>query len=291
MTFSAFLGAPGPDDQARVTGALVAGTRALLRQGYNAVQLPLALGDLLQPPARPAAHAQPASAAAACWQAPLGEVRLNATTGAVASAAGAPRPGCVSPLPNTTALDRVLWSVQWFVAHGLYVTLSAASSATGASESPSCGAGAFPSCAAAAGALPAASAGGNATAAFAAAWVGVWRALTALPKFESDLAARVFLQLLHDPAAAGARWEGGAGDGGRATPGLGALYLAAMDAVEAVRPGGTALFVLPGAAQRSAQSASAGGAWGHGFATEPAMLAAGMSGASEVCAHRRQAPT
>lgn len=61
--------------------------------------------------------------------------------------------------------------------------------------------------------------------------------------------------------------------------GLSSLYLAAMDAVDAVKPG-AAVFVLQGAVQEAPPgNLPMSGEWSHGFATAPGLLAAGASGA------------
>lgn len=95
----------------------------------------------------------------------------------------------VTMLPCTTSLERFLWSIQWFAAHGLYVILSNNPANTG-------------SCAGSLNGTEAANAED-----FAGAWSELWRAVTALPRFDADFRGRVLLQLLQGPADAGCIWE------------------------------------------------------------------------------------
>jgi hypothetical protein len=128
----------------------------------------------------------------------------DASSSSSSSSSASSSMGCLSMLPSTTPLDQYLWAVQWFVAHGLYVTLSSASS----SSSSSAGARAGPPSVL------------SSPRAFGAAWAALWRAAAALPNFADDLEGRLFLQPLHDPAAAGFTWAAGppasAGAGGAA---------------------------------------------------------------------------
>jgi hypothetical protein len=203
-TFSGFLASHEPSS---LTAALAAGTYSLLQQGVTSVQLPFAFSDLLPPPGPAAPSKQGTKGAAAaptpqpqpqqqqCWQVPYNSIKLR--PGGNSSGNDSSSAPCVSMLPNTTALDRYLWGVQWFAAHGLYVTLSSSSSSCPTNSSSSGG------CSDAD-----ADAYGSARA-FAAAWSAVWRAVAALPCFASDLQGRLFLQLLSNPAAGGYLWEGG----------------------------------------------------------------------------------
>jgi hypothetical protein len=95
----------------------------------------------------------------------------------------APSPAgrCRWYLPDSSSLDRYLWSLQWLVANGFYVL---------AEYRPS---SADPTAASAD--------------AFVDAWRWLWGRVACLPNFESDLAGRVFVKLLAAPDSTGHRWE------------------------------------------------------------------------------------
>jgi hypothetical protein len=91
-------------------------------------------------------------------------------------------------------------------------------------------------------------------AAFAAAWQRLAAALTCLPAWKEQMSGRVLLDLISSPTLFDMSWKGGSAS----RPPLGDYYLAAMDAVGVVSPGGF-LFMLQG---------GAGGALGASFAAD-----------------------
>ena len=90
--------------------------------------------------------------------------------------------------------------------------------------------------------------------AMAAQWSRVHAALSCLPNYATDLAGRVFHDLLNEPDEAGLGWAGGEGKGGGGAGGgkpmapLGDYYLQTMDAIDAFSPG-EAMFFIQGGGQ------------------------------------------
>jgi len=223
--------------------------------GFNGVRLPFLFDDVLR--------RAPKNATLLSWCSPTTPAELARravdpdSPSELASAAGqpVPRPAvplppaggdgvrCNSYLPWTSTLDRFLWVVQWFAANGFFVLLDYHPMGN---EYTSYDAGAFV---------------GN--------WTTVWRAVTCLPNFQSDLKGRVFLDLLNEPDSIGQRWERATPGGGRGeAAGLTELYLGAMDAIWRTAPGAPIFFVEGGG-----QTGLRGVNWGNGFATDRALIA------------------
>ncbi|GBF99351.1 glycoside hydrolase [Raphidocelis subcapitata] len=208
----------------------------LRAHGFNALRLPFTFADL-RAPVKKAWERQ------GCGKVTLGSGgTAPGSTGAAAAPAGGQggAAACSWYLPDSSPLDRYLWSLQWFVANGFYVL---------AEFRP---------------------AGPDATArngaAFVDAWKWLWRRAACLPNFREDLAGRVFVDLMGDPDAAGHRWEAVAEPDGGVVPGLTELYLAAMDALWADTPE-RAVFFVEGAGQGGDDR------WGSGFDTDKATIA------------------
>lgn len=216
----------------------------LQAQGYNAVSLPFCFSDLLQGPVSstqqqastqlcqqlplaeltavgtPQSAASSSSAATAWKSGSLHHTQQGATAQAEAGAAAAaatPEPqSCLSLLPNSTTLDRYLWSVQWFLANGLYVILSSSPASCGSNSNNS--------------ACATTHSGGSSSssvgcvqdaAASADAWVRLWRAVVALPDFEGSVRGRVLLLLAQDPdsGSSGQQWASSTTSTGQTLPG------------------------------------------------------------------------
>ncbi|KAI8463446.1 MAG: hypothetical protein J3K34DRAFT_443952 [Monoraphidium minutum] len=205
----------------------------LRAQGFNGIRLPFTFSDLRAPP-------KSTWAKQGCEKVTLGASAPG--DGAPAAAAGQQQPPrrCSWYLPDSSSLDRYLWSVQWFVANGYYVLLEAR---------PAPGDEARVS-----------------EAAFADAWRALWRSAACLPNFKSDLEGRVFVDPMGAPDAAGHRWEPVTLFDGSVVPGLTSLYLGVMDAIWADTPSAP-LFFVNGAGQGGAST------WGSGFATDKATIA------------------
>lgn len=92
-----------------------------------------------------------------------------------------PRPGgdkqCNSYMPDGTGLDRLLWSLQAFNAHGMYVILDYHASSGQSLETDAV----------------------ETAAGFATKWAEVWRAVTCLPNWKQDYAGRVVADILNEP--------------------------------------------------------------------------------------------
>ena len=242
FTNSASLGVLGTDSAAALArvGAL----------GFNAIKLPLDLEFILKPgraeplfPAGPCPGTGAGVAALAAASLPPTVVRsawtvFPSTAPLFANASSA----CNAYLPSTSTLDRLVGLVRLASASGLYVILE--------------------------------DAGGPASAGLAApppTWVGAWAAVAAAvaPAAGGKLAIR----LAADPDVAGVGWVpgvkpplGSSSDVAAASttashPGLGALLLSAMDALDLAAPG--SLYLIPGAGQ----AVGMGGITGGGYST------------------------
>lgn len=203
--------------------------------GFNAVRLPYIFHDVFDLP--------PKNILSQCSPSSLADLR-NHTTDPGLRAPGVarkimsppntplpqPRNGqCNAYFPASSTLDRLLWTVQKVVSEGMYCLVD---------YHPM---------------------GGEQTshnpAAFVAGWTRVWRAILALPNFESDLRGRVFLDVLNEPDSMGMAWSE-----------LGPLYLRTMDALDAFNPDAT-IFFIEGTGQTGYHTN-----WGNGFVTDKAIL-------------------
>jgi hypothetical protein len=118
---------------------------------------------------------------------------------------------CNTNLPNGTALDRLLWTLRWFVANEFYVVLTYHGTALNPVPDQT---------------------------KFAKQWQSVWQAVRCLPDFASDVQGRVILNLVNEPDGTGslATWAK-----------LAPMYVSAMDAIDAIDDG--ALFAVQGTGQ------------------------------------------
>lgn len=178
----------------------------------------LAVGNQQQPRARTAGNVTSSSRSAG---------NTSTTTSA---------PMCVSLLPNTTTLDRYLWSLQWFIANGLYVIISESPTTAPAasdtiitnssSSSIMCRTSNTPSSGVRSASMSSVQCSEGARGS-SEAWAVLWRAVLALSGSDEEEGAssssssskgRVMLQL--SPQAAGQRWEAtGSSSQGRRQPG------------------------------------------------------------------------
>lgn len=308
--FSTFVHIRRPEaasSSSSISRALVAAAYQLRQQGYNAVSLPFCFSDLLQGPDSSSTQQQ-TGGSQLCQQLPLAELtstsQKSASSGAPAAAwqsgslhhrqqrataqAGAKEAAaaagtaagtspqepqaCLSLLPNSTTLDRYLWSVQWFVANGLYVILSSSSNPASCGSSHS-------NISACTTAHSSSSVGfAQDAAASADAWVRLWRAVVALPDYEGSLRGRLLLLLAQDAAgdSSSQQWASITSSTGQKLQGLQETYLATMDAVDSVSRG-SALFILQGPQQEGQYPGAATPTWGSGFSTEPALISQGAS--------------
>eukprot|EP00882_Tetradesmus_deserticola_P019764 GHRQ01021302.1.p1 GENE.GHRQ01021302.1~~GHRQ01021302.1.p1 ORF type:complete len:501 (+),score=125.39 GHRQ01021302.1:274-1776(+) len=118
---------------------------------------------------------------------------------------GNPAGKCNSYLPKRNNRDRLLFAVQQFVAHGMYVILDyqpqgLEQHAYNLNQ-------------------------------FVTAWADLWKAVTCLPNFYTDIAGRVLVDVMNEPDSMGIRWEA-SGD----RPGAEQLYLATADALYRITP-------------------------------------------------------
>ena len=99
-----------------------------------------------------------------------------------------------------------------------------------------------------------------------AAWVEAWRSLAADVVADPVTRNRVMFDILNEPDGRGIGWDNGPGKGGY---GMTKLYEMAMDAIYSVAP--TSLMLIEGTGQLNTVAMN----WGDGFATDPAIVAAG----------------
>uniref|UniRef100_A0A383VFK3 Glycoside hydrolase family 5 domain-containing protein n=1 Tax=Tetradesmus obliquus TaxID=3088 RepID=A0A383VFK3_TETOB len=151
-------------------------------------------------------------------------------------------PGNASPMPNPAGKcntylpkrnnqDRLLFTIQQFVAQGMYVVLDyqpqgLEQHAYNLNQ-------------------------------FVTAWSQLWKAVACLPNFYSDIAGRVLVDVMNEPDSMGIRWEA-SGD----RPGAEQLYLATADALHRITPN-RMLFMFEGTGQNMI-----GLNWGNGFVTD-----------------------
>jgi hypothetical protein len=211
--------APAASSNSSISRALVAAAYQLRQKGYNAVYLPFTFTDLHSDSSSSSKRigsyvcrqlslqdfvkkrdgngftGSSSSSTADAWKTKLVEQVLKDVTTAEVGSQQARK--CLTLLPTTTTLDRYLWSVQWFLANGLYVIMSSSSNGV----SPACGA-------ATGGSSSSRSASCMQDAAAAAdAWVKLWEAVLVLPAFEGSVHGRVMLQLAQEAGSTGQQWE------------------------------------------------------------------------------------
>jgi hypothetical protein len=122
---------------------------------------------------------------------------------------------CNTYLPTRSNQDRLLFAVQQFVALGMYVVLDY--QPQGLEQHA------------------------YNLVDFVTYWGNLWRRVTCLPNFNSDLANRVLIDVMNEPNSMGIRWEA-SGD----RPGAEQLYLATADALWNISPD-KLLFMFEGA--------------------------------------------
>ena len=119
---------------------------------------------------------------------------------------------CNSYLPNTSVLDRFLWVVRFYASNGIYVIVDNHSNLDSTVvENPTL-------------------------------WAQQWGMLAKMIAADPVASAYTVLDTLNEPDSQGIRWEA---SGGR--PGLGDLYISAMDTIYSVNP--QAVFLLEGTGQ------------------------------------------
>ena len=192
--------------------ATIVRRQALL--GFNAVRLPFSFKNLF--------GGSPKSYTQSCNVNTLDSI-IKATTdpGVNADNSKAPTlpnpapqtPGvCNSYLPNTSVLDRFLWVVHFYASNGFYVIIDDHSNLdTTVIDNPTL-------------------------------WAQQWGRLAKMIAADPVASAFTVSDPLNEPDSQGIRWEA---NGGR--PGLGDLYISAMDAIYSVNP--QAVFLLEGTAQ------------------------------------------
>lgn len=75
---------------------------------------------------------------------------------------------------------------------------------------------------------------------FTCKWTYLWKKVAALPNFKTDIANRVFVDVMNEPDSMNIKWESSGG-----LPGAHELYLSVMDALYAVTPDDV-LFMVEG---------------------------------------------
>lgn len=121
---------------------------------------------------------------------------------------------CNTYLPTRSNTDRFLFVIQQFVALGMYVVLDY--QPQGLEQHP------------------------NNLSQFVGAWKSLWQKVTCLPNFNSDIAGRVFIDVMNEPDSMGIKWES---QGNK--PGAEQLYLATADALWKMSPN-KMIFMLEG---------------------------------------------
>jgi Cellulase (glycosyl hydrolase family 5) len=185
--------------------------------GYNAVRLPFAHSFLAKTDVWDLQRDCPDLSAAAMKQRLTDPSDVAANKDKILPENVSPMPTggqCNSYLPSRNNMDRLLFVVQQFVALGMYVVLDYQPQGL---EQQAYNLDAFVN-----------------------GWADVWRKVTCLPNFNSDLAGRVLIDVMNEPDSMGIRWEA-SGD----RPGAEQLYLATADALWRMTPG-KMLFMFEG---------------------------------------------
>lgn len=200
--------------------------------GFNAVRLPFSFKDLNE--------TKPRNYAQNCKIASLSDIQTSVTNPSVdpgnktISPLGSPasqKEGvCNSYLPNDSTMNRFLWVVDFFAKNGFYVLIdNHLREDQTALESKD-------------------------------KWVQEWVKLATEISKNPEASKKVMIDILNEPDNFGIRWEA-SGD----KPGLGDLYLSAMDAIHQVNP--NLLFLIEGTGQGGINAN-----WGDGFATDPQVI-------------------
>lgn len=194
--------------------------------GFNAVRLPFSFADLK--------NLSPKNFAQTCVMPTDAEIAQSVTPpGQVAPKAIAPLPypphrvagQCNGYLPNDTTWNRFKWVVSFYARNGFYVLIdNHLREDRTALDDPS-------------------------------GWAKSWSKLVGELRSDPIVKQKLMVDLLNEPDQYGLRWEAQSG-----LPGLGDLYLSAMDAIEAASPG--TIFFIEGTGQLAMNTN-----WGDGFAT------------------------
>eukprot|EP00877_Chromochloris_zofingiensis_P000949 jgi/Chrzof1/10855/Cz05g14190.t1 len=142
---------------------------------------------------------------------------------------------CNTNIPNTNTYERLLWTVQVLISQGMYVVLDY--QPMGTESQP------------------------YNVKEFTCKWTYLWKKVAALPNFKTDIANRVFVDVMNEPDSMNIKWESSGG-----LPGAHELYLSVMDALYAVTPDDV-LFMVEGAGQTNF-----GLNWGNGFITDSSLI-------------------
>lgn len=210
--------------------------------GFNAIRLPFLFADLWTPAEMIGGYCTHESTLQELAQRTVdpeyrGTISKSPPTPPVALPDVSKAGSCNTYIPPTPgnkalAIDRYLWTVQWFIANGFYVVIDW--HPMGMEQTS------------------------YVVDDFVREWKKVWEAVACLPNFESDLKGRLLVDLANEPDS---QWQGWQVKNGKA--GFTDLYLGAMDAIWSMTPDAP-IFVVEGAGQ----GAYAGLNWGNGFVTD-----------------------
>jgi aryl-phospho-beta-D-glucosidase BglC (GH1 family) len=189
--------------------------------GYNVVRLPFIWRDLEMPPKNLDKDCTPVTAEFIKKRTisphVLHKYAAKALPGNVSPMRKVKAGYCNQYLPQKSNYHRLLFVAQSLIAQGIYVILDY--QPMGMEQHPY-----------------------NQTA-FVEKWTDLWKQVACLPNFHTDLANRVFVDVMNEPDSMGVRWEG---SGGR--PGAQQLYLGTADSIWAVTPN-QVMFMFEGAAR------------------------------------------
>lgn len=151
---------------------------------------------------------------------------------------------CNDYVPNDSVMTRFLWTIQFFVANGFYVLLDYHPEKHMDTAHPEYNIMMDKQ-------------------AYVSHWVNLWCHVMALPNWEQHLKGRVMLDLFNEPDANGIGWNDKQG-----MPGVGDMYLSAMDELEQLSPK-TTIYFIAGAGQLQYLD---GLNWGNGWITDTTIL-------------------
>lgn len=183
--------------------------------GFNAVRLPFSFKDLYEVP--------PRNFAQNCTLSTVEQIQANVTNPAVSIPKGTVIPPlpyspdrkagvCNNYLPNSSTLDRFVWTAKFFAKNGFYVLVdNHLREDQTALEDPN-------------------------------KWVQYWVQLITVLSQDPDIKGKLMVDILNEPDNFGIRWEGSGGK-----PALKDLYLSAMDAIYPINK--QVLFFIEGTGQ------------------------------------------
>eukprot|EP00879_Flechtneria_rotunda_P005895 GHRR01006201.1.p1 GENE.GHRR01006201.1~~GHRR01006201.1.p1 ORF type:complete len:485 (+),score=144.84 GHRR01006201.1:175-1629(+) len=203
--------------------------------GYNAVRLPFTWKDLLM---TPKSLDKDCSAVSVDWLKKrlisphlLNKYSSKAMPGNVAPMRNLKAGYCNTYIPRTSGFERLLYTAQSFISQGMYVVLDY--QPMGIEQHA------------------------YKINTFVESWAKLWQQVSCLPNFQSDMANRIFVDVMNEPDSMGIKWEA---DGSR--PGAQQLYLGVADALWQLTPG-KVMFMFEGTGQNML-----GLNWGNGFVTD-----------------------